>query len=86
MGLSFLISCALELIDLLLVTACLFSERLSSLYMNAVTLGPLENNPDNSTSQKGKPLNRCNSEFARDPSSNDVIHARKQPLNFTRNL
>ena len=62
------------------------SERLGLSYMNAVALGALENNSGNSTSQKGKPWNKRNSAFARDPSSNDHIHARKKPLDFTRKL
>ena len=84
MGLSFLILCALELIDLLLVCACCCAEHLSSLSMKAVTLGTLKNNPDNSTSQTGKPSDICYSEFAREPFGNEDIHSINQPLNFTR--
>ena len=84
MGLSFLILCALELIDLLLVCACCCAEHLSSLFMKAVTLGALKNNRDLSTSKTSKQSDICNSECAREPFGNEDIHSRNQPLNFTR--
>ena len=84
MGLSFLILCALELIDLLLVCACCCAEHLSSLSMKAVTLGALKNNRDLSTSKTSKQSDICNSECAREPFGNEDIHSRNQPLNFTR--
>ena len=44
-----------------------FAECLSSLYINAVTSEALENNANDPTSQKGMPLDMCNSEWAREP-------------------
>ena len=66
-GLSLLILCALEIIDLLLVCACCCAEHLSSLSMKAVTLGALKNNQDLSASKKRKQSEICNSECAREP-------------------
>ena len=44
-----------------------FAECLSSLYINTVTSEALENNANDPTSQKGMPLDMCNSEWAREP-------------------
>ena len=67
MGLSFLIRCPLELVDLLFVCGRRFAECLSLLHMNALTWEAFKNHPGNPTPQEGMRLDTCNSEFAREP-------------------